>query len=259
MLVDAHIHLYSEIYAKELRTVLLKAKEDDVAAVVCASEDFGSSLKTLEISRTYPHFVYAALGIHPSRAAAEDAHRVADLISSKRGALVAVGEVGVDKKYADFGAPMDAQLATFRCMLEAAEAQNLPVVVHSGRSPSIALEELSRFSPRGVLLHWFVGDESLVKEAIDRGYYFSFPPSIIYSKRLKRLASLVPVERLLTETDGPVKFRGPLAGALTLPSHVKLVAQELAVIKGLDIAELVKVIFDNFASLFNVRPVGRSG
>jgi TatD DNase family protein len=164
-------------------------------------------MATLEIARSEPSLVKAFLGVHPSEAeAGDDLEWFEEALHEATGA----GELGLDPKYSEVS-PKSMQMTTFLKQLETVEGTGKPVQVHSRGAEKECLDVLSSYGAKPVLLHWFQGEAEL-KEADDRGYFVSFGPALLQSKKLQRMASNLDPAHLLAESDGPVTFAG-LGGA----------------------------------------------
>lgn len=201
--IDSHIHLYA--YREHLPSLNLARASGTM--LLSSGIDWASSMATLEIARSEPGLVKAFLGVHPSEAEAGD-----DL-GWFEGALheaTGAGELGLDPKYSEVSSK-SPQMATFVRQLEAVEKVGKPVQVHSRGAEKECLEVLSSYDVKPVLLHWFQG-EAEQREADDRGYFVSFGPALLYSKRLQRMAFSLDPALVLAESDGPVTF-APLGGA----------------------------------------------
>ncbi|MGD0395346.1 MAG: TatD family hydrolase [Nitrososphaerales archaeon] len=201
--IDSHLHLCE--YGCHLPSLNLARVSGTM--LLSSAIDRASSMATLEIARSEHGLVKAFLGVHPSEAEAGD-----DL-GWFEGALheaTGAGELGLDPKYSEVS-PKSPQMTAFVRQLEAVEKAGKPVQVHSRGAEKECLEVLSTYDVKPVLLHWFQG-EAEQKEANDRGYFVSFGPAFLHSKRLQRMASSVDPALVLTESDGPVTF-APLGGA----------------------------------------------
>ena len=250
-LVDTHIHLYDEKYLNSLDEVLDNARKVGVEAVICNAEDLESSLATLDLASKYD-LVYPAIGMHPWTAlhSLDELDEIVALIRERKREIIAIGEVGLDKKYESGEKGFARQVEAFKKMVELALELDKPLNIHSRRAASDVLEILGVYNVEKAHFHWFTDDEDILREVVSMGYYVSFTPSITYSKRNQRLAKIVPLEQLLTETDGPVPFYGELKGRLTEPMHVKLVLEKLAEIHGMELDELGNIVWRNFEKLY---------
>ena len=140
-------------------------------------------------------------------------------------------------------------------MLLVAEKTSLPVIIHSRGSTPRVVNELSSYNIRKVLLHWYSQPHSLIPQIIDRGYYISEGPTVLYSKGIQKIIKQIPLQNLLTETDGPVRFRGPFKGKLTTPSFIPKIVEAIANLKEIKKSQVADQIFDNFVDFFNLLSV----
>lgn len=251
ILVDTHNHLYSEEYMENLDSILKEAVETGVGAIICVAEDLESSRATLSLAEKYEN-VYAAIGMHPWTAIHQydELKEITSLIRDYADHIVAIGEVGLDKKYDSGEKGWMRQVEAFKQMIELALELDKPLNIHSRRAASDVLELLKVYRVKKAHFHWFTDSEDILREVVSMGYYVSFTPSITYSKRMMRMSKMVPVKQLLTETDGPVPFYGPLKGELTRPCHVKLVYEKLSEIHGYKLEDLANEIYRNFSKLY---------
>ncbi|MEM2044598.1 MAG: TatD family hydrolase [Candidatus Bathyarchaeia archaeon] len=256
MYVDAHIHLSDEEYADKVNEIISESKKSNVIALVSNSMDLKTSIESLKLAVNYPNFVYAALGIHPwsvNTLTDEEFHETSQFILRQKGnpAVVAIGEVGLDYKYGDI---WDKQVMVFDEMLHLAERLNLPVIIHSRGTTSKIVEMLPSYRLKRVLLHWFSNPISLLREVVDRGYYISEGPPVVYSNGIREVIKQVPLSNLLTETDGPVRyFAGPFKGLMTTPIFLSTVIKAIAEIKQLDEVTVAEQILKNFECFFGVK------
>jgi TatD DNase family protein len=254
--VDAHLHLSDEEYAECTDEVVAEAKRSNVVALVSNSMDYKTCSGNLKLAAKHPQTVYVALGIHPwnvQNMTETEIQRTIRLIEQrkKNQALVAIGEVGLDCKY---DAALEKQLSVFREMLCLAEKLNLPVIIHSRGTTVQILDLLPSFKLRGVLLHWFSNPVTALSRIVESGYLISEGPPIVYSKGIREVVEKVPLDSLLTETDGPVRyFKPPFEGKRTTPAFIPTVVKEIAEVKKLDINEVDERIRENFERFFRVK------
>ncbi len=179
----------------------------------------------MEIARLHPEQVKAFVGVHPSEALKQEG--LGWLEEALRRAA-GLGEVGLDPTYSPVGRE-ESQMKVFRGQLELAERIGRPVQVHSRRAEADALDTLGTFRLKSVLMHWLESEEAL-PGALARGYYVSFGPALLFSKKLQRMARATPPDQALTETDAPVSY-GPLKGVAG-PSLIPSVVFKLAEVWG---------------------------
>jgi len=254
--VDAHVHLSDEQYSSCVEEVVAEARKAGVVALVSNSTDLKTGNNSLSLAEKYPGLVYAALGIHPWNVQAldeDELQKMVNLIKQQRlnRALVAVGEIGLDSKYKEI---MEQQTMVFDRMLRLAEQIDLPVIIHSRGTTSLIMDMLPSYKLRRVLLHWFSNPISALNEATERSYYISEGPASVYSEGLREVIREVPLENLLTETDGPVRyFKAPFMGRRTTPAYIPRVVNAIAEVKKLEPARVSEQIAGNFEAFFGIR------
>ena len=223
--VDSHLHLGEEGAWEHLR----ESAATDTLLVTCGT-DRKTSLGGVTLAKASPERLKAFVGVHPSEA---EKSKGAGWLERGVAESDGVGEIGLDPSYSTVG-PRSAQMKLFIAQVEVAQNAGKPVQVHSRGAEKAAIEALDGFRLKGVLMHWFEKEE-LVQEVLGRGYFVSFGPAILYSKRLQRMAAKAPPGQVLTETDSPVPY-GPLRGAYG-PSLVPSVVFKLAQLWGTSFQE----------------------
>jgi TatD DNase family protein len=203
MLIDAHIHLSDMEYKDDIDMVLNSMRKLDIKA--CAvSMDNASSQDTLEIAKKSA-FVLPFVGIHPEKSQ-DDLDAMISLIRKNLGVISGIGEIGLDKTYAKSEQDFNRQKQVFEKLLGEAEKLKKPVSVHSRKTLDEIFEMVPSYHIPGFLLHWFDGSKKQLSRAMDLGCYVSFGPVSVYSEDKQVLMSLTDRNRILVETDGPVKF-----------------------------------------------------
>jgi TatD DNase family protein len=254
--VDAHIHLSDQEYAGCVGEIIKEAERANVAALVSNSMDLKTSLESLRLSGKYEGRVYAAAGVHPwnvNTVSEDELLQTSELILKERrgGALVAIGEIGLDRKY---DSPWEKQVKVFEEMLKLGEKLDLPVIIHSRGTTEQILGMLPSYNLKKVLLHWFSNPISALAKAVEKGYFISEGVPTAYSNGIREVVKIVPLTNLLTETDGPVKFsKPPFEGKRTTPAFIPTVVKAIAEIKKTDVETVAEQIAENFKSFFTVR------
>ena len=215
--VDSHLHLGEE----EAGPVLLAAAATQTLLVACGT-DRRTSLEALRLAELNPGQVKAFVGVHPSEA--KETKGLAWLGRSAAGAW-GIGEIGLDPTYSAVG-PKSAQMRLFLAQVEMAQKAGKPLQVHSREAERVAVDALGGFRLRSVLMHWFENEEFL-PEVLKRGYFVSFGPAVLYSRKLQRMASRSSPDQVLTESDSPVAYRplGGVHGPSLVPSVVFKLSQ----------------------------------
>ena len=202
-LTDAHIHLSDDEFKSDLQFILAAMRKMRIRAC-CVSVDLSSSKSTLELAEKSP-LIIPFLGLHPEKAN-DDLDPIANLIEDNSGQISGIGEIGLDKTYVSNEEGSKQQVAVFEKMLSLAERLHKPVSIHSRRSLDEIFSALPSYSLGGVLLHWFAGSKTQLIKAMDLGCFVSYGPAMVYSRDKQILLSQTEIDKVLFETDGPVRF-----------------------------------------------------
>ena len=203
-LTDAHIHLSDDEFSKDLPFIINCMDKLRIRAC-CVSMDLQSSKKTLEVSKK-TNLILPFIGIHPEKASSNDLESVVNLIEENSKYISGIGEIGLDKTYVSDEIGFKDQELVFHKMLSLAEKLKKPISIHSRTTLEEILSILPSYSIYGILLHWFAGSKKQLKTVMEREYFVSYGPAMLYAKDKQVLLSETSAERILVETDGPVKF-----------------------------------------------------
>ena len=202
-LYDAHIHLSDTEYEHDIQLILNCMKRLCIKAC-CVSMDYSSSKKTLELGKK-SEYVLPFIGMHPEKAQ-NDTESIFKLIDENNGKISGIGEIGLDSTYTNSDEEFQKQEEVFKTQLSYAEKFGKPVSIHSRKTLDQILEILPSYKIPSVLLHWFDGSKKQMQKAMDLQCYVSFGPVMVYSQDKQVLLSKANKDRILVETDGPVRF-----------------------------------------------------
>jgi TatD DNase family protein len=202
-LTDAHIHLSEEEYSQDIQFIITSMEKIKIRAC-CVSMDLQTSEKTLELGKK-TKLVLPFVGIHPEKAN-DDLEPIVELIEKNSSQITGIGEIGLDKTYVSSQEGFKRQEVVFHKMLSIAEKLHKPVSIHSRTTLEEILAILPSYSISGVLLHWFAGNKKQLKITMDLGCYVSYGPAMIYAKDKQVLLLETNRDKILVETDGPVRF-----------------------------------------------------
>lgn len=202
-LIDSHIHLSDPQYDSDIPNIITCMRKMQIK-VCCVSEDLLSSKKTIQLSKN-TELILPFVGIHPSKAH-EKLEPIIELINKNSNDISGIGEIGLDPTYVSSELETQRQEKLFRDQLSLAEKLRKPVSIHSRKSLDKIYEIIPSYSIRGMLLHWFDGNKNQLKQAMDMGFFVSYGPLLVYAKDKQLLLSKTHIDRILVETDGPVKF-----------------------------------------------------
>ena len=202
---DSHIHLSDPEYQSDMSQIIKSMKRLKIKTC-CVSMDYETSQKTLEISKI-SNLILPFIGVHPEMAQ-NDVSKTIELIEKNHKDITGIGEIGLDRTYINSEDQWEKQVDVFKKHLELAEKLGKPISVHSRKTLEDIFEILNSYSIKRVLLHWFDGRKSQLQKAMDLGYYVSFGPLLLYANDKQALISKAKRDRILIETDGPVRFSG---------------------------------------------------
>lgn len=256
MLVDSHCHLDFDTFQKDgVPAVVNRARDAGIAQMltICVRvADFERVLAAAEQSE----YLDCTIGTHPHSAEEPEEQKFSkeDIVKlAQTPKVVGIGETGLDYFYDN--APRDAQRENFKKHIEAALELDLPIIIHSRDADDEMIEMLKTYGKgrlRGVM-HCFSSGPELAKAALDLGFYISISGIVTFKKAedLREIVrSIVPLNRLLVETDAPYLAPVPLRGQTNEPSFVVHTAKVLAELKNLSEEELAKATTENFFNLF---------
>lgn len=254
MLVDSHCHLDFPDFQSRLPEVLDAAAAAGVRRMVTISTHVARFEVYRALSEAHEN-VFCTIGTHPHNAALEPdvpAERIVELSNHPR--CIAIGEAGLDYHYDK--SPRDVQQQVFRAHIAAARDTRLPLVIHARNADEDMIRILSEEMRRGrfdAVLHCFSSGETLARVGVELGLYVSFSGILTFrnSDEIRRIAAVVPRERLLVETDAPYLAPVPYRGKTNEPAFVAHTAHVLAQTIGVTDTEIAQITTANFYRLFS--------
>ena len=253
LVVDTHAHLEMSAFDRDRDAVIRRAQEAGVRYIVTVGTTLEECRKAIAIAGRY-EAVYAVIGIHPHEVKHIDGQTYDALrVLAKSPKVVAYGEIGLD--FFRNLSPRKWQIKRFEEQLEVADALGLPVVIHDREAHRETVDALKRWKgkKRGVI-HCFSGDEAMARECLDMGFYISIPGTVTFDKNegLRSIVRLLPLTRLLVETDCPYLTPVPNRGKRNEPSYVIYTARRVSEIKGLPFEEVARVTTEGAKALFGI-------
>ena len=239
MLIDVHAHL--DMF-NELDSIINKFP----GIIITNSVNLESMQKNLEISKKYKN-VKLAFGVYPLHCleiSEEDLDKQIEFIKENKDKIVALGEIGIDFKE---NLEREKQIKNFKKFVSLGEEIKKPIIVHSRGACSEILKLLENVKTK-VVLHYFNANTSLIKKALNLGFYFSVPTNIGTSKNLKKIVKIAPIEKILTETDCP--YLSPIKGERNEPINVRYTITEISKIKNIAEKEVEERIYKNYLNIF---------
>jgi TatD DNase family protein len=258
--VDSHCHIDGASFDEDRAEVVERANAAGVKLMLTIgtgspnSDDFR---RAVAVAEQYPQ-VYAAVGIHPHDAKEYDdaaENHLIDLVKTSE-KVIAWGEIGLDFHY-DYS-PRDVQERVFRRQIRTAEEMNLPIIIHSRAADDETVEilrsECSAENFCGGIMHCFGGTAEMARDLIDLGFLISFAGNVTFKKaeNLRAAARVVPLDKLLIETDCPYLAPVPFRGKRCEPSFVVETAKFLAEFYDIELEKLANQTTRNFLDFFKV-------
>jgi TatD DNase family protein len=252
--VDTHAHIGDASFDADRAAVLERARAAGVAAVVAVGETLDDAHRNLGLAEEHPALRPAA-GLYPTHLDPEQATAIEALIRERRGDLVAVGEVGLDHWKVKEDAEREIQREIFARQIDLAVELDLPLNVHSRSAGRHAVALLLERGAPKVQLHAFDGKPASALPAVEAGYFFSVPPSVVRSRQKQKLVRRLPLSCLLLETDSPVL--GPEREQRNEPANVRVALAAVAELKGTSEQEVAEAVAANTERLYGplVNPV----
>jgi TatD DNase family protein len=248
-LVDTHAHLCGAEFAPDLEEVLGRAAAAGVRAVVAVGETLADAARNLELSDRHP-MVRPAAGLYPAILDPGQAEALHAFIRTHRPRLAAIGEVGLDFWVVPGEPERALQREIFRGFIRLACELDLPLNVHSRSAGRHAVAMLIEEGAARVQMHAFDGKASAAQPAVEAGYFFSIPPSVVRSRQKQKLVKHLPLSSLLVETDSPVL--GPEPNVRNEPANLPLAVRAIAQIKSLPEQSVAEAVTDNTARLYGM-------
>jgi len=254
-LIDTHCHLTFEELAGDIEAVVSRSRQAHVSGWVTVGTDPQHNIKCVELAERFDN-MYAAVGIHPHDARIVTAQTMADLrhLAENR-KVVAIGETGLDYHY-NLSGHTD-QRRVFAHHLQIAAELNLPVIIHCREALDETIEILDDYgrAVRGVVFHCFSGSAENAQLVLAKGYHISFTGVVTFKNAEKshQAARLVPLERLMVETDCPYMSPEPVRKQkVNEPALMVHTAGRLAELKGMDLESFAGAVAETSRSFFNL-------
>jgi TatD DNase family protein len=246
-LIDTHAHLCDPVFDMDREVVLERALKAGISAVIAVGEDLADAEKNLLLASKHS-MICPAAGLYPTHLDLDLAEKMRAFIRSHKDRLAAIGEVGLDYWIVKEESERETQREIFRGFIELSKELALPLNVHSRSAGRHAVSVLLESTADRVQLHAFDGKLSAAMPAVEAGYFFSIPPSVIRSEQKQKLAKKLPLSCLLIETDSPVL--GPVPQVRNEPANAPVALKMIAELKGITVDEAAEAVAENTRRLY---------
>lgn len=255
MLFDTHTHLNVKQFKEDEKKVIQRARDNGVSRMAVVGFDHPTIEKALELSKTYEG-IYPIIGWHPTEAGSytdEVEAKLTELVKTE--GILALGEMGLDYHWMEDS--KEVQIESFRKQIRLAKKLNLPIVIHNRESTEDVYQVLKEENIQAIggIMHSFNLDSEWLHKFLDLGMHISFSGVLTFKNatEVKESARLVPLDKVLIETDAPYLSPEPHRGKRNEPSYVRFVAKELAELHGISLEEIADITTQNALKLFRIK------
>lgn len=253
LLVDSHCHLdFPEFQGRE-NELVTAMQANGVGWALVAGVTLERFPGVLALAERFPR-LFAAVGVHPDTQEGQDADEETLLRLADHPKVVAIGETGLD--YYRLEGDLEWQRDRFRTHIRAARKCRKPLIIHTREAAADTLRILEEEAAGevGGVFHCFTENRAVAEAALALGFHISISGIVTFKNapQIKEVATLVPLDRLLVETDAPYLAPVPYRGKLNHPALVRHVAEEVAKLRGIRIEDLADATTSNFFRLFGI-------
>lgn len=251
MFIDSHCHINFPGLIERLPDVLGAMACNEVSHALCVSVDLARFPEIRQLAEDHRR-VFASVGVHPDHEDTEEPGLEQIVSLADHPKVIAIGETGLD--YYRLQGDLEWQRERFRTHIRAAIAAGKPLIIHTRAAAADTLRILREENAgrAGGVMHCFTETLEVAEQAMALGFYISFSGIVTFKKavELKEVARRVPLERMLIETDSPYLAPTPYRGKTNEPAYVRHVAEGIAHLRGIDVAEVGAATTRNFFELF---------
>ena len=253
MLFDTHAHMDDHAFDEDRKELLADLPNQGIRLLMNPGCSLASSYNTSKLSQEYD-YIYAAVGSHPDVAdeVNEDVLEEYRKLCKQNPKIKAIGEIGLDYHYEDI--PREVQLKAFRMQMELARELGLPVIVHERDAHEDGMKVVDEFPDVTGVFHCYSGSAEMAKELIKRGWYIGFTGVLTFKNARKAIevASSIPLDRIVLETDCPYMSPEPFRGKRNDPGKLYRMAEKLAEVRGLSVEEIHTITTENGKRLYRI-------
>jgi TatD DNase family protein len=234
-------------YDEDRNAVLGRARKAGVKAIIAVGEDLADARKNVALSQQYP-ILKPAAGLYPTHLDLEQARQMADFLRHNKSHIVAIGEVGLDYWIVKEASDKALQREILKMFIDLSKELKLPLNIHSRSAGRHAIALLLENDAARVQMHAFDGKAGAALPAVEAGYFFSIPPSVVRSRQKQKLVKRLPLSCLLIESDSPVL--GPSPHERNEPANIRQSIKAIAALKDGSEEEVVAAISENTERLY---------
>lgn len=250
--IDTHCHLFQEYYNNdEIEEIIKTSKQRNIQNIIGVGTNISNSIELLDISNLSNGFLMPTIGIHPSEASENFESDLKDIDINM---FAAIGEVGIDL-YHENNPSIEIQKKVFMYFLELAVKYNKTIIIHMRNAENEVYEILKNYAGKiNFIMHSFTSTIEWANKFIELGGYISFSGIVTFknAKDLQKIATSIPLDRIVVETDAPYLTPTPHRGEKNFPYYVEHVAEFVANIREEENETVKRIILNNSKKLFNI-------
>ena len=253
MLFDTHAHLDDRAFDEDRAELLAALPEQGLELVMNPGCSLESSRNAVALANAND-YIYAAVGSHPDAAdeVNEEVMEEYRTLCKQNPKVKAIGEIGLDYHYEDI--PREIQLRAFRMQMELARELGLPAIVHEREAHEDGMQVVRDFPEVTGVFHCYSGSAEMARQLVDKGWYIGFTGVLTFKNARKAIevASAIPMDRIVLETDCPYMAPDPFRGRRNDPSKLYRMAEKLAELRGLSVEEVHRITTENGKRLYRI-------
>lgn len=252
-IVDSHCHIDRvdlSQFGGSIETMIAQSKALEVNEFLCVSINLEDYPKVLELAQNHSE-IYASVGVHPTETKGVDPsiEQLVKLGQNER--VIAIGETGLDYFHLK-REEVDWQRERFIRHIEAGKQVDKPIIIHTRDAKEDTLAMMAQHKADNGVMHCFVEDYETAKKCIDMGFYISLSGITTFKNAhtLHKVATKIPLDAMLVETDSPYLTPMPYRGKANMPGYTRYVAEHIALLRGISLEEVAQATTANFRRLF---------
>ncbi|HDD46568.1 MAG TPA: TatD family deoxyribonuclease [Candidatus Aenigmarchaeota archaeon] len=248
-MIDIHAHLCFPDFEDDREVIIEKCKQE-LLGVVIGTARYDEALCALKLSKRHAGFLFPTIGLHPTEDFSQ-VDRIIRLVHDNRESIVGIGEVGMDYHWVKDEIKRKEQAKIFSKFIALAEELEKPLVLHTWDAEEECFNMI-KDKPVSAIFHCFNGKRDLAERIIDNGFYISISTQVLFSKNVRKIAKMLPSNRILLETDSPFLAPNKELDKRNYPWNIKLAARKIAELRHASEDEILAHALRNAKKVFNI-------
>ena len=255
-LIDSHVNFGHDLLKNDVKRICQESKNEGIERMLCINSNLHNFQKDFELIKDH-EFIDMSVGHHPNTTDEIESKEIPRLISqhikNSDNRIVGIGETGLDYHYQ---VPRLKQIECFELHLELASKYRLPIIVHMREAEEDMIDILSKYRAKlsNILIHCFTGSQNFANQCIEMDCYYSLSGIITFKNAdiLRNVIKILPLNRIIFETDSPYLTPDPFRGKTNEPKYLKTIIEKYSKIMSTDLANIKKESTSNYKKLFQI-------